>query len=162
MKPIYINGEWTHYSVYPNGTIFNNKKQSYLKGSIKSDGYNRVGLTINGKTVKYYVHRLVAAAYLENPNSLPVVNHLDNNKLNNHFTNLEWTTQLENLKYKVQQNRQAKGEDCYSAKLTEMEVLEIRYQYSTGLFSHRDLAAKYKVDKKLIWSIINKKIWKHI
>lgn len=162
MEPIILNGECTHYVVYPDGSIFNSKTQLFLKGSIKSDGYLRVGLTLHGKTTKYYVHRLVATAYLENQQQLPCVNHLNNDKLNNCFYNLEWCTQQQNISHKVKQNRQVRGENCHSHKLKEFEVLEIRQKYASENVSIRFLANKYNVDKKLIWCIVKREVWKHI
>lgn len=53
----------------------------------------------SGNKEKHYVHRLVAEAFLPNPNSLPTVNHKDEQKTNNHAENLEWATYAENLNY---------------------------------------------------------------
>lgn len=61
-----------------------------------SKGYLRVGLFRNGKRKWYKVHRLVAQAFIENPEHKPQVNHIDGNKKNNSITNLEWVTDTEN------------------------------------------------------------------
>ena len=61
-----------------------------------SKGYLRVGLFRNGKRKWYKVHRLVAQAFIENPEHKPQVNHIDGNKKNNSITNLEWVTDEEN------------------------------------------------------------------
>lgn len=63
-----------------------------LKPGIKANGYYAVSLSYKGKVTEYFIHRLVAEVFLENPNNYKVVNHLDGNKLNNQVTNLEWTT----------------------------------------------------------------------
>lgn len=63
------------------------------------NGYLQVTLCENGEKKPFRVHRLVAQAFLPNPDNLPVINHLDEVKHNNHVSNLEWTTQKENLLY---------------------------------------------------------------
>ena len=64
-----------------------------------SRGYLRVSLNQNGKIKKEQVHRLVAQAFIPNPNQLPEVNHKDENKLNNYVGNLEWCTSKYNCNY---------------------------------------------------------------
>ena len=60
------------------------------------DGHMRVRLSKTGKVKNFYVHRLVAMAFIANPESLPIVNHKDENPANNRVENLEWCTALEN------------------------------------------------------------------
>lgn len=76
----------------------------YVKGKILSQelvwtGYKRVQLRAGSNTKKFYVHRLVATTFLQNPNNLPYVNHKDEDKANNIASNLEWCNQSYNLKY---------------------------------------------------------------
>lgn len=59
-------------------------------------GYRQVYLSKNGKGKMFLVHRLVATAFIPNPDSLPVINHIDENKINNCVSNLEWCTHLQN------------------------------------------------------------------
>lgn len=69
-----------------------------LNPTLNEKGYLQV--TLNNKTQKTYgIHRLVAGAFISNPNNYPVVNHIDENKQNNNVENLEWCTQKQNLKY---------------------------------------------------------------
>lgn len=63
------------------------------------DGYMAIGLYKNGKRTKYPVHRLVALAFIPNPNNYPIINHKDENKTNNTVWNLEWCTQKYNINY---------------------------------------------------------------
>ena len=63
------------------------------------NGYMQVTLTINTKRKYYNVHRLVAQAFIDNPQNLPQVNHKDENKLNNNVNNLEWCTAKYNCNY---------------------------------------------------------------
>lgn len=67
-----------------------------LKLSEDKDGYYKVNLSKQGKKKRFFVHRLVATAFIGNPEELPVVNHKDGNKKNNFVSNLEWTTRSEN------------------------------------------------------------------
>jgi|SRR5690625_41910 len=70
-----------------------------LKQEEMHDGYLRVGLSKNGTCKRFPVHRLVAEAFISNPNKHPVVNHKDEIKSNNHASNLEWCTQSYNVMY---------------------------------------------------------------
>lgn len=63
------------------------------------NGYLIVCLSKNGERKNYYVHRLVAEAFLPNPNNLPEVNHKDENKKNNNVENLEWCDRQYNIDY---------------------------------------------------------------
>lgn len=62
---------------------------------VDPDGYLRVCATVNGKHMNYPVHRMVALAFISNPENKPTVNHIDGNKRNNSVNNLEWATQME-------------------------------------------------------------------
>jgi len=71
-----------------------------LSPSIKSSGYKHIGLYSLEKGVKYFmIHRLVAMAFIPNPNDLEQVNHIDGNKLNNSPNNLEWVSRSDNVKH---------------------------------------------------------------
>lgn len=63
-----------------------------------NSGYLAVDLWKNRKEKRYFVHRLVAENFIENPNNYNIVNHIDGNRLNNYFENLEWCTQQHNVK----------------------------------------------------------------
>lgn len=71
-------------------------KGKVLKFGKRSDDYKDVSLTKYGVSCNVCVHRLVAEAFIPNPNNLPEVNHLDGNKANNNSTNLEWASYSEN------------------------------------------------------------------
>ena len=74
-------------------------KERILKGRKTHRGYLRVNLYKNNKAKDYYIHRLVAEAFIPNIDNLPCINHKDENPKNNHVTNLEWVTYKENNNY---------------------------------------------------------------
>ncbi|MED3974580.1 NUMOD4 motif-containing HNH endonuclease [Priestia megaterium] len=78
------------------------KKARILKRSKTTTGYWKVELSKDGTKKSLKVHRLVAAAFIDNPNNKPFVNHIDGNPLNNHISNLEWCTQAENMQHAYQ------------------------------------------------------------
>lgn len=82
------------YKISPDGDIYSLKYKIILKSFIMTN-YQ----TVTIKRKNYFVHRLVAAAYVPNPDNLPVVNHKDGNKLNNKADNLEWTTVKANVNH---------------------------------------------------------------
>lgn len=78
------------YSVSENGDIRNNKTGRILKGNVDNNGYIRVML--GRKTSPLYIHRIVAMAFIDNPESLPQVDHIDGDKSNNAVSNLRWVS----------------------------------------------------------------------
>lgn len=70
--------------------------EKILKGRLNNVGYLKVTLCNNGKSKEYFIHRLVAEAFISNPNNLPCVDHIDTIKTNNNIKNLRWVTYKEN------------------------------------------------------------------
>ncbi len=75
------------------------KNKQYLKPCANSKGYLLVSLCKNHIQKAFNIHRLVAEAFIPNPNNYPCINHIDENKENNIFTNLEWCTYQYNNTY---------------------------------------------------------------
>ena len=82
-------------------------KGKILKPFTTKNGYLQVCLWKNGKVKTFYVHRLVAEAFLPNPNNLTEVNHKDENKLNNNAENLEWCDREYNCNFGTRNERDA-------------------------------------------------------
>lgn len=103
IKP--IPGYPSYYACYLGFILKQNGNNFYtLDGSQVHNGY----LTVKIKH-RVKVHRLVALAYIPNPNDLPIVCHKDNNPTNNHVDNLYWGTQSDNMKQMVLDGRQRKS-----------------------------------------------------
>lgn len=91
-----IPGFEEFYSISKNGDVYSKRQNKFLKNRLSKDGYNRVALCVNGKRYEHRVARLVAMTYIDNPNELPQVNHIDLNTLNDSVSNLEWCTNKQN------------------------------------------------------------------
>jgi hypothetical protein len=89
------------YEVAPCGAIRNARTLRWLSPQEKDDGYMSVKLFRDGVGRNKTVHRIVAEAFLPNPESKPQVNHKDLNKKNNDVSNLEWVTQAENQSHAI-------------------------------------------------------------
>ena len=87
------------YAVTSCGRVWSYKNKKFLEPSADKKGYLKVNLFKNGKYKTYKVHRLVAVAYIPNPDNLPQINHKDENKTNNCLQNLEWCDSKYNNNY---------------------------------------------------------------
>ncbi len=87
-------------------------KEKILKQTIDPKGYQRVMLSKNGKKENARVHRLVAEEFIPNPNNYPQINHKDENKTNNHVSNLEWCNEKYNINYGTGKERRSRKVIC--------------------------------------------------
>lgn len=78
---------------------FRNKLGKNLRLNINKRGYYYCNISTKGLVTKVKIHRLVASYFVANPNNKDTVNHKDGNKLNNHYSNLEWLTRKENIQH---------------------------------------------------------------
>jgi hypothetical protein len=160
----------TEYYVTEDGKIYSNKfnKWREMKPSSDKDGYLQLNLYTNNKLKTYKIHRLVAECYLSNSDNLPLVEHKDDIKTNNHVSNLMWSNHSNNTKnaYKTGLKKpvELKGEKHPSSKLTEEQVKWIRENYipQHSQFGGKALSKKFGVGNHQISRIINNKIWTHI
>ena len=101
---IFKNEVWITINEFPRYKISNfgrvkNNKNRILKIGTHRDGYKQICLRKNKKQYTRKIHRLVAIAFIPNPDNKPVVNHIDEDKTNNRVDNLEWMTIKENNVY---------------------------------------------------------------
>ena len=95
------------YAITSCGKVYSYRRKKFLKPVCEKNGYLRVNLYKDGEMKHYYVHRLVAEAYLPNPEGLPQVNHKDENKANNCLQNLEWCDPKYNNNYGTRNDKVA-------------------------------------------------------
>ena len=126
-----------------------------------SYGYLVVKVRVGGRGVMKKVHRLVAEAFLPNPESKPQVNHKDTNKKNNRVDNLEWVTAKEHGRHSSEKGLRPRGSANGQAKLTEVMIPAIRARLGSGE-SMVSISKDYGVSPYPILCIKRGKTWKHV
>lgn len=112
-----IEGTDGEYQVSDTGLVKTTKTGRVLRPAVSRHGYERVCLFKMDRERRYRVHRLVAMAFIPNPDNLPQVNHKDGNKRNNHVSNLEWITNEDNMHHAKEHGLRAGHERfCESKK----------------------------------------------
>lgn len=115
-RSVNIEG-FEHYVVSVEGEILNTKTRKPIKGWLNAGGYRRIWLCKNGEKRKFYLHRIVALTFVQNPMNHPEVDHLNRNTDDNRAVNLEWVEGSENLK-----RRQFKKQNKYAAPSVEEDL----------------------------------------
>lgn len=135
-----------------NGTGYHVIEGKILRNTLSRGGYLRASFSVDGVITKRTVHRLVALAFIPNPNKLPFVNHKDGNKLNNNDWNLEWVTRLENSQHAAKMGLYRSGKTnpkskpvCdlstgvfYETAAQAAQALGISYSYMRSMLNGND------------------------
>ena len=165
-EKIVVDGIKTNYSISNTGFVRNDNTGNYLKQKTHMCGYLTVGISIPGEKAKQRtmrVHRLVAEAFIPNPDNKRTVNHKDGNKKNNNVENLEWMTHKENIQHAIDNGLMqnwACGERSGAAKYSEETVRKI-CQLIQDLHTPKDICEILGVPRNLVNSIRRGK-WKSI
>ena len=147
-----------------NGVI-NILKEMEMKFSSSKNIYPSISISVNGKTKRVYVHRMLAIAFIPNPENKPEVNHKNGNRKDFNLDNLKWVTPKENVNHAIDTglSYHVKGEESGNSKLTERKVLAIRRLHRINpSFNRRGLSRKIGITHQNISDIVNKKSWKHL
>lgn len=151
---------YEQYAVSDHGRVRNSATDKVLKLRYVS-GYCRVVVYRDRKPKDKRVHRLVAEAFIPNPENKPHVNHIDGDKTNNHVNNLEWVTCSENAAHAASAGLRPNGDDFPQAKLTDDIVREMRRRAVEGE-SYRALAREFGVSFTGARKAINGESWRHV
>jgi len=171
-----IQGYEGRYSVTSDGRVWSHPKGTNTKNgrwlSLDNSGrYPVVSLVKDGQKKRHLVHRIVAQAYIVNPDGLPQVNHINGVRDDNHVENLEWVTASDNrihawetgLQEATESHRLSAKKAAKDRRLfDDQTVVDIRSKYETGNTSQRKLAVEYKTSQAVIQYITSHKLYKEV
>jgi hypothetical protein len=156
-----------NYKISPEGNVLSlnysgGKSSRILKFGTSRD-YLNVTLYKDKKPITVKPHRLVAALFCNNPDNKAEVNHIDGNKLNNNYKNLEWVSSSENQRhaYDILKVESARGSKHGMSKLTEFQVLEI-YALIKSKTPYSEIVTMFDISKATITNIKTGLTWGHI
>ena len=153
------------YWISKKGEIYSVRSKKMLSPYLRK-GYETVELSLEGVKEKLCIHRKVAEIFVPNPQNKNIVNHLDGDKRNNYYLNLEWCTVSENTQHAYDNSLidLPKGKDRYNSKLNEEDILWIRKHFvrRCKVFGATAIGRMFGVDCTTIRDIVEYKSWKHI
>lgn len=152
--------DYPYYSISTHGRVKSKKNGGLIRKIWKGEYYS-VSLFKDGERRTHMIHRLMAEAFIPNPENKMDVNHKDGNKYNNDLANLEWATRSENMKHAFENGflNPSTGENNMHSKLNSFKVRVIRKATN---FTHLELGKIFGVTSQAIGNIIRRKSWKHI
>lgn len=147
-------------------SVIRNKKTGQIKKQyIGSTGYFMT--TLHGNASKkgkpQRVHRLLASAFIPNPNNLPCINHKDGNKLNNGINNLEWCDHLRNMQHAFKIGlANNTGKRNGMSKLDDTQVRLIKRMLIEGISQYKIARIIGGISRSAVMNIKNRGQWKHV
>lgn len=141
-----IKGYEGLYAVTSCGKVWSYKKQTFLNPMLTEKGYLRVALYKDGKYKFFRVHRLVAEAFIPNPDNKPEVNHRDEIKSHNWVNNLEWCDRIYNNNYGARNEKASKSMIDSGANRKPVMCIETGHIYASA----RAVANNLGVDESAI------------
>lgn len=142
--------DFPKYFITTEGRVWSTYSNKWLKPTINKRGNHQRAYVSLGRGNKKYIHRLVAEAFIPNPNNLPEIDHIDTNGLNNKIENLRWCTHNSNMINENTQETLKKNSGWY---------VEIEYLPTHELFIGYEQATKtYHVSKQTILNHVKGKV----
>ena len=158
-----IEGYQGIYQISNYGRVYSIRSQKHLRQSISKLGYATVLLSVNGARKYPLIHRLVAKAFIPNPNNKPTVNHKNEIKTDNYVGNLEWATMREQIMHGTRSKRAVIATDWkarelkYDRKKMSKKQMKVILQYTLeGEFVAEHIGIKETAKKLgLLWQNIS-------
>lgn len=175
-----IFGYEGYYQIADNGNVFSCEREIKIKSRkgkdffikykakkmklhLGNNGYKYIMFSKDNHQKVYLVHRLVAIAFISNPENKPEVNHIDGNKSNNNVLNLEWVNKSENSKHAFRMGFiNQSGENNGDSKLTKKQVVTIKEMISQKKIIQKDIARIFNVSEENICAIKKGRSWSFI
>jgi hypothetical protein len=146
VKLIKIDGNETRYSINNFGIIKNTITNYILKPQLNNNGYYRINLFLDNKIRKFYLHRLIALAFIENPLNKKCIDHINNEKLDNRIENLRFVSHSENnINKRIGKNNKSSCKGVYFNKNKQKWISLITFNkksFYLGEFKNIDDAIK--------------------
>lgn len=164
-KPIFINGIETQYAISNKGNVRNSKTGKILRPEVSNCGYLRVGMYYVKDNKRYHihgsVHRLVAIAFIPNPDNLPEVNHKDGNKTHNWVENLEWSSSSDNdyHAYATGLKKKIYGENSHLHKYSRDAIEKACKLMESGKYVIREISEMTAVPVAMLCRVRLRKSW---
>lgn len=161
MKRIYLNNEESKYFITEKGKVISTAYKGakgyhrVLKDSPDNDKYRIITLNHKGKKYTRKIHRLVAEAFIPNPDNLPQVNHIDGDKCNNCVENLEWVDCASNIHHAIDHKLR------YSISNSN-KILAVCDMLESTDKTFKSIAEECGVSKGVVTRVKEKKAWKNI
>ena len=162
----YMDELWKRTKYFPNywvsnrGRMYSPCKDKFIYGSPLKSGHIDVSLRINGVRRHALMHRVVAEAFLPNPNNLPVVRHIDNDPSYNDISNLIWGTQLNNVhdcirsgnfKYFTKEDVEAAN----AVRRTPVTAINLRTRAEINYISQQEAARDLGISQSSIYRVLS-------
>lgn len=153
------------YTVSDCGKVFSNWRgeTTEIKSFKSNSGYLKLGLWKDSKRYNFYVHHLVAFAWIGYREDGKVLNHINGNKKDNSAKNLEWVTQSENVTKSIDTEVNPNtGQGHYKSRLSKSQVLNIIELIKEDSLTLKEIASRYEISYGTIYGIATKRNWKSL